>query len=405
MPNTSTLNLPSLALEEIFEILANDTKTLYSCIQVNSKWFYKASPLLWYDPFSNKTKPHLAIGTYIQEMSLQENQIIKKHFNISRFEFNSLLPYSSFLRLFHINNFMDAVINFWQNFCKNIQDYVIKMISNLLIQLMLNKSTKIQQFKFIDLYFFIYPELDNSLVKLVEIQNGLNHFSLTNTYNNNITYFLNALQYQSHSLSYLEFNSVEFIQLSLIGFIKKCQSLSKLAIFNCLFENEGDQNNLIDQIPIKQLVILFCNSSLETFKIIGPRCIYKIVKILEIISWAPSSQYLVLYQNHFVVNLKSMKLGDYLEKLAKSLPLNMKVIKIWMILQGYEEEVNLDDLCRFFSNINFRRLFVLLEIAIPYNSQVVSKSIQFDEFGKPEEIESKSLKSFRSYNTSFNILF
>ncbi|CAG8849868.1 12693_t:CDS:2, partial [Gigaspora margarita] len=159
-----------------------------------------------------------------------------------------------------------------------------------------------------------------------------------------------------------------------------------------------DKNNLIDQIPIKQLVIynstapvikliLLCNSSLETLKIRGPRCIDKIEKILEIafeccpnivdfsiglitcnldyleISWAPSLQYLILYQNHFVVNLKS-----------------------------YDDKVNLDDLFKFFNNINFRSSFVLLEIAVPYNSQVVSKSIQFDEFGKPEEIESKSLK-------------
>ncbi|CAG8856911.1 35947_t:CDS:1, partial [Gigaspora margarita] len=89
MPNTSTLNLPLLALKEILEILANDTKTLHSCIQVNSEWFCEAFPLLWYDPFSNKSKTHLAIRTYIQEMSFQEKQIIKKHFNISRFVFKS----------------------------------------------------------------------------------------------------------------------------------------------------------------------------------------------------------------------------------------------------------------------------------------------------------------------------
>ncbi|CAG8622175.1 2287_t:CDS:2, partial [Gigaspora margarita] len=315
MPNTYKLNLPLLVLKEILEILANDTKTLHSCIQVNYEWFHEASSLLWYDPFSNKTKSYLAIGTYMQEMSFQEKQIIKKYFNISRFEFKSLLPYSSFLQLININNFMDA-----------------------------------------------------------------------------------------------------------------CQSLSKLAIFNCLFENEDeDQHNLIDQIPIKQLVIynssapvikliLLCNSSLETIKITGPLCRDKIEKIFEIafeccpdivdfsiglikckldyldIYWAPSLQYLILYRNQFVVNLKNLKLGDYLEKLAKSLPMYIKVIKIWMVLQGYEDEVNLDDLCRFFSNINSRRLFVLLEIAVPYNAQVVSKSIQFDEFGKPEEIESKNIK-------------
>ncbi|KAF0538234.1 ATP-binding cassette, subfamily B MDR/TAP, member 1 [Gigaspora margarita] len=359
MPNTSTLNLPLLALKEIFEILANNTKTLHSCIQVNSEWFCEVSPLLWYDPFSNKTKTHLAIGTYIQEMSLhiltfQDLYLNHCYHCITRFVNNYKLPYSSFLRLINISNFMDAVFNFWQKFRKNSQDHKIKMISELLIQLMLNKSTKIQQFKFTDLYFFVHPELGNSLVKLVEIQNGLKHFSLTNTYNNN-TYFLNALQYQLHSLSYLEFNSVEFIQVSLIGFIKKYQSLSKLAIFNCLFENEGDQNNLIDQIPIKQPVIynsiapvikliLLCNSSLETLKIIdfSIGLITRNLDYLEI-SWAPSLQYLILYQIHFVVNLKSMKLGDYLEKLAKSLPLYMKVIKIWMVLQGYEEEVNLDD--------------------------------------------------------------
>ncbi|CAG8806565.1 26422_t:CDS:1, partial [Dentiscutata erythropus] len=113
--------LPSLALKEVFEILANDIKTLYSCTQVNSEWFCEASPLLWRDPFSNKSKTHFAIGTYIQEMSLQKKQIIKKNFNISRFESNSLLPYSSFLRSININNFMDAVINFWQNFHKYSQ--------------------------------------------------------------------------------------------------------------------------------------------------------------------------------------------------------------------------------------------------------------------------------------------
>ncbi|CAG8856153.1 20115_t:CDS:2, partial [Gigaspora margarita] len=85
------------------------------------------------------------------------------------------------------------------------------------------------------------------------------------------------------------------------------------------------------------------------------------------ISWASSLQYLILYQNHFVVNLKNN-------------------------FASYKEEIKLDDLCKFFSNINFRCVFVLLEIAVPYNSQVVSKSIQFDEFGKLEKIESKSLK-------------
>ncbi|CAG8695940.1 9350_t:CDS:2, partial [Dentiscutata heterogama] len=56
--------LLSLALKEVFEILANDIKTLYSCTQVNSEWFCEASPLLWHDLFSNKSKTHFAIGTY-----------------------------------------------------------------------------------------------------------------------------------------------------------------------------------------------------------------------------------------------------------------------------------------------------------------------------------------------------
>ncbi|CAG8855598.1 32843_t:CDS:1, partial [Gigaspora margarita] len=162
--------------------------------------------------------------------------------------------------------------------------------------------------------------------------------------------------------------------------------------------------------PVIKLLLL-CNSSLRTLKIIGPRCRDKIEKIFEIafescpnivdfslgliscnldyleISWISSLQYLILYQNHLVVNLKNMKLGDYLEKLAKLLPKYIKEVKIWMILQsGYEDEVTLDDLSKFFSNINTRSSFVLLEIVIPYNEQVVSKSIQFDEFGKPEEI-------------------
>ncbi|CAG8780478.1 14153_t:CDS:2, partial [Racocetra fulgida] len=63
------------------------------------------------------------------------------------------------------------------------------------------------------------------------------------------------------------------------------------------------------------------------------------------------------------------------------------------------DEVNLDDLCTFFSNINSKSLSVLLEIVIPYNAQVVSKSIQFDEFGNPEKIETKNLKNLISYNT------
>ncbi|CAG8793794.1 13984_t:CDS:2, partial [Cetraspora pellucida] len=67
------------------------------------------------------------------------------------------------------------------------------------------------------------------------------------------------------------------------------------------------------------------------------------------IPWTPSLQYLILYQN----NLKNIKLEDYLEKLADLLP----------------------------NNINSKGLFVLLKIAIPYNTQVVSKSVQFDEFG------------------------
>ncbi|CAG8701766.1 18110_t:CDS:1, partial [Racocetra fulgida] len=70
---------------------------------------------------------------------------------------------------------------------------------------------------------------------------------------------------------------------------------------------------------------------------------------------------------------------DYLEKLAKLLPKYIKEVKIFIVLQlGYKDEVTLDDLSKFFSNINTRSSFVLLEIVIPYNMQVVSKSIQFD---------------------------
>ncbi|KAF0516440.1 hypothetical protein F8M41_017104 [Gigaspora margarita] len=345
MPNTSTYSstyLPSLVLKEIFEILTNDIITLHSCTQVNLEWFREASPLLWYDPFSNKTKTHLAIRTYIQEMSLQAKHIIKEHFNISRFEFTSLLPYTSFLRLININCFMNIMINFWQNFRKNSKDFMIKMISNLLIQLMLNKSTAIRQFKFVDLYFFC---------------------------------------------------------------------LSRVRQFSS---------------PVIKLILL-CNSSLETLKNIGPCYRDKIEKIFEIafeycpnivdlsiglitcnldyleISWAPSLQYLILYQNHFVVNFKSMKLGDYLEKLAKSLPKYMKVIKIWMVLQGYEDDANLDDLYRFFNNINSRSSFVLLEICIPYNTQVVSKRFNLTNLENQKKSISKNLKNLISYNTSVDI--
>ncbi|CAG8821258.1 829_t:CDS:1, partial [Racocetra fulgida] len=97
----------------------------------------------------------------------------------------------------------------------------------------------------------------------------------------------------SHTLSSIEFNSVKLKQISLISYIKNCQSLSKLTICNCFFESEGDKFNLVDQISLKQLVIynsiapviallFLCNSSLETFKIIGPRCGDKIEKIFEI---------------------------------------------------------------------------------------------------------------------------
>ncbi|CAG8829738.1 17749_t:CDS:1, partial [Racocetra persica] len=36
-------------------------------------------------------------------------------------------------------------------------------------------------------------------------------------------------------------------------------------------------------------------------------------------------------------------------------------------------------------NINSKSSLVLLEIVIPYNVQIVSKSIQFDEFGKQKQ--------------------
>ncbi|CAG8808654.1 6206_t:CDS:1, partial [Racocetra persica] len=49
MPNSSKSlqkKLPSLVLEGIFENLANDIQTLYSCIQVNSEWFCEAYSIL-----------------------------------------------------------------------------------------------------------------------------------------------------------------------------------------------------------------------------------------------------------------------------------------------------------------------------------------------------------------------
>ncbi|CAG8764517.1 14278_t:CDS:1, partial [Cetraspora pellucida] len=97
---------------------------------------------------------------------------------------------------------------------------------------------------------------------------------------------------------------------------------------------------------------------------------------------------------------------DYLEKLAKSLPKSIKEIKIWMVLQlGYVNEVNLIDLDKFFSNISTKSSTVLLENVFSYNAQVVSKSIQFDEFGNPEKIEIKNFKNLINYNSSVDILF
>ncbi|CAG8787200.1 25053_t:CDS:1, partial [Racocetra persica] len=156
-----------------------------------------------------------------------------------------------------------------------------------------------------------------------------------------------------------------------------------------------------------------------------PHCEDKIEKILEItfksypniidfsiglitcnldyleIPWIPNLQYLILYQNHFIINLENTKLDDYLEQLANSLPKYIKEIKIWIVLSDYEDEVNLVDLCKFFCSINsIEGSSVLLEIIIPSNAQVVSKSVQFDEFGKPKKIEGKNLDNLISYNTS-----
>ncbi|CAG8592214.1 25403_t:CDS:2, partial [Gigaspora rosea] len=144
---------------------------------------------------------------------------------------------------------------------------------------------------------------------------------------------------------------------------------------------EDNQIVLVEQIPLKQLVtynsivpvialLFLCHSNLEILKIIGPRCGDKIEEIFELIFESCSNIV------DFSIGLITCTL-DYLE-----IPW---IPSLQYLMLNYKDEINLDDLYRFFGNINSRSSSVLLEIVIPYNAQVVSKSIQFDEFGKPKK--------------------
>src|SRR5205814_8650416 len=98
------------------------------------------------------------------------------------------------------------------------------MIFKFLLQLLVNKSTKIQHIKFVDLSY-IYSNLYNDLTTLIKTQNELKSFSIKNIFNIHI---LNSLQHQARSISHLEFDLIDFHQITFINYLIKFPFLSSL---------------------------------------------------------------------------------------------------------------------------------------------------------------------------------
>jgi hypothetical protein len=176
-------NLPDLCLQNIFNHLEYDSKTLYSCIFVNKQWSYSTIPVLWSKPFHcitnrEKRKPLLDIYFSFLPQNQQEEFKIKPKFNSTMFN------YPVYFRHMNLSLIYDSV-RCWCINSKLIEKTI--QLYKALIEYFFIHSSKIDTFEFYesdDINILDIPGSKQVLSKIhtltIEINDGLKYPILSN---------------------------------------------------------------------------------------------------------------------------------------------------------------------------------------------------------------------------------
>ncbi|GBB92403.1 hypothetical protein RclHR1_00200036 [Rhizophagus clarus] len=167
-------NLPDLCLQNIFNHLSPDLKSLYSCTLVNKQWNYSSIPVLWSNPFIyvfEEQQPlesiKSLIDTYLSFLPQNQQQELEidPKFNQNSMMFN----YSVYIRHIHLYLIYEGV-KYWCDLTNNIIKERENQICKALIELLILNSSKIDTFEIYESGDFNVSDIFCSISVIQKIQ-------------------------------------------------------------------------------------------------------------------------------------------------------------------------------------------------------------------------------------------
>jgi hypothetical protein len=189
----------------VFEVLKNDTKSLYSCLLVNRIWCATAVPILWRNPNQicmTKYSKNILYRVLISHLSEESRDILKNH------GINNLVSETYQRPLFNY-------ISFWKYLELDFLRYVI--------------SSKIDEKSYVLI-------IRNEILKLFIKHTKLNHFSIPSCFDYKLHLIPGAECCVSRLESFSCYNDIA--QNLLEGLAGICKSIKKLTLY--IMENDND---------------------------------------------------------------------------------------------------------------------------------------------------------------------
>jgi hypothetical protein len=271
-------------LQNIFEYLSNDLKTLHSCILVNRKWCQNAIPVFWRNPWGYRREGSLKnsftiINTFILTLPEETQRKLLKIKIIQRSFFKKpIFEYSNFLQsivLHELENDIKIWIYYQSNQFKQRKKNVIENFS-----LVDNGSEQIQNFKrnkknlmFELLKFFLIhsKKLDTlygsdfNFSFIMEIikgepiaRNCISNLRYLQMGSHMLPIYLSTLSQISNNLDHLEIVNYNLCSEELRNFITVQKNLKELTVETGIIRsfniNEPNINNIIIEISEKKSI-------------------------------------------------------------------------------------------------------------------------------------------------------
>src|SRR3954454_17192148 len=120
--STKFSSFPDEILHKIFQHLAKDIRTLYSCIQVNRFFCKLLIPYLWRNPMPN-TYSSIRIEVFIYFFEEEDKKPLKRHYELDIFNkekpYRPLFNYVRYLKILDLRGVRRAIF-YW------LKDYYTK---------------------------------------------------------------------------------------------------------------------------------------------------------------------------------------------------------------------------------------------------------------------------------------